>query len=493
MERKIKQIFCFFTIVVFSLMPIQQGLAIAPYESYTYNFWLEPVTSPAPYLPLDEVNGNDLGVGTFDEPNDLFIDSKGTIYVVDSKNNRIVYFDQNMKNVGEISEFNQGDTFNYPRGIYVSKDGKKFVADTENQRIVEFNEKNEYVREYGRPDTHLITDRTGFRPTKVVVNEAGTLYILAIGINSGIIEMNPDGSFQGFIGATEVSINPITYIWRRYFATEEQLKRMELVLPTEYNNIYLDVDEFLFVTIGNLKPEDRGKDVIRRLNPAGKNVLRDFGYGPPIGDYFVRDSNQITQFSDITVTEDLIYHALDGNNGKIFTYDYDGNLLHVFGSNGNREGNFFNAISIDHYEDKLFVLDSRKNAVLSFEQTAYGRAISEAIHAHNNGEYDVAERKWREVLEYNANADIAYTGLGKIYLRKEQNKEAMEYFKLSDNRKYYSKAFTNYRRDFLNQYFGRMMTIFLIALIGYFIVNLIIKIIRFNRRLKRGFENESLY
>lgn len=488
-----KSIILMFSLGMFFTLSPTGVYADAPYKSYTYNFWLEPVESPSPYLPELEVDGKALSIGDLKNPNDIFVTENGIVYVVDTENNRIISLTADLQFINEIKEFNGSDTFNLPRGIFVTDEGHVYVADTDNQRIIEFDEKHSFIRSIERPDTNLITDKTGFRPTKVVVDAAGRIYSLAIGINSGVIELNPDGTFQGFMGATEVSVNPLKYFWTRYLASDEQIKRMQLTIPTEYNNMFLDSEEFIYTTIGNLKPEDRGKDVIRRLNPTGANVLRDFGYGSPVGDHFARDADKITQFRDITVTDYHVYSALDTNNGKIFTYDYDGNLLYAFGSNGNRFGNFFNAVAIDQHKDKLFILDNRKNAIITFTLTAYGKTVNEALQAQYDGQYDVSEQKWEEVLSLNANSDIAYTGLGKIRLRNKQYQEAMEYFKLADNRKYYSKAFSYYRREYLGAHFGKIMTIVVTAALLIVIIRTLMKSKWFISKQRKERKNAPLF
>ena len=464
--------------------------ADVPYRSYTYNFWLERVESPHPYVPESELNGTDLGVGKLDSPSDLFVTDKGDIYIVDTKNNRIVYFNENLEYIDEIKTFNN-DSFNLPQGIYVTNDEHKYVADTENRRLVEFDKDNNFVREI-IPETDLITDTTGFRPTKVSVDEAGRIYALAIGVNSGIVEINPDGSFQGFMGASEVSINPFTYFWRRYLASDEQIKRMKSVIPTEYNNIFLDDNEFLYVTLGNIKVEDQGKDVVRRLNPTGKNISRDFGYGKPIGDYFFSSKDKVTRFSDVSVKKNQVYSVLDSENGKVFSYDYDGNLLYAFGSNGNKMGNFSNAVSIAEYNDKLFVLDNMRNAIITFKLTTYGKAMNDALAFHYEGDYEKSSEKWEEVLKLNANSDVAYIGLGKVLLRNQEYKQAMEYFKLANKRDYYSKAFTNYRREVMNDHFGTIMTSLLVLIFALVIGRWILKWKRSSEKVREDAVNEPL-
>lgn len=465
-------------LVISMALPLlaQRADASVPYDSYTYNYWLEPVKSPAPYVPDKEYSGMTAGAGPFSNPNDLYMTDKGQLYIADTGNNRIVRLDADMRYVDEIGGGDGEEALRGPQGVFVTKDGRVYVADTGNGRIVEFDENHGFVRAVGRPETELITDATAFRPTKVAVDGAGRIYALAIGINSGIVELNPDGSFQGFMGASEVAVNPAAYLWRRYLASEEQRNRMRLNIPTEYNNLYLDSREFMYVTMGNVEASDYGIDVIRRLNPSGVNVIRNLGYGPPIGDYFVRDDKKITRFNDVSVTGYQVYTALDGANGKLFAYDYDGNLLYVFGSNGTREGMFRNAVALEQYEDRLYVLDAGKNAIVSFRMTNYGRAVNEAIALHAAGKYEESAAKWEETLRYNANSDMAYTGLGKVYLRNGEYKKAMDYFKLSHNDNYYSKAFTNYRRQFMDENLGLIFTIGLAGILAFVSFRLVTKL-----------------
>ena len=47
---------------------------------------------------------------------------------------------------------------------------------------------------------------------------------------------------------------------------------------------------------------------------------------------------------------------------------------------------------------------------------------------------------------------MAYQGLGRIALENGEYKEAMEYFKLIDNKIYYNTAFKYYRENILDKY-----------------------------------------
>ena len=52
---------------------------------------------------------------------------------------------------------------------------------------------------------------------------------------------------------------------------------------------------------------------------------------------------------------------------------------------------------------------------------------------------------------------VAYIGIGKTYLKEGRYKEAMEYFELGNSRKYYTKAFQFYRKELMQDNFGKYM------------------------------------
>src|SRR5690606_10215704 len=83
--------FCGLLIMVLlftSLQPTNVKASV-PYESYTYNFWLDIVRSPHAYLPDEESTGSSMGTTDLNAPSDLFIADNGYMYIADTNNNRI--------------------------------------------------------------------------------------------------------------------------------------------------------------------------------------------------------------------------------------------------------------------------------------------------------------------------------------------------------------------------------------------------------------------
>lgn len=457
--------------------------AAPPYESYLYDFWGNVVYAPYAYLPDCAIDGKDLGIGNLDTPADLFVAKDGRLYIVDSGNNRIVVTDANLENAYTIESFiNEGakDGFNNPQGIFVTEENHIYVADTDNGRIVELSKEGEFIREIGPPEGDIIPADFVYKPIKLVLDKAKRIYVIAQNVNQGIIELNADGGFQGFMGASRVTPNMIDYIWKR-ISTKEQRAGMERFIPTEYNNINIDNEGFLYVTTSALSDsqirsaiDSRSQDdrvaPIRRLNLTGTDVLRRRGFYPPVGDIefpSIGSRKGPSTLVDVAIDHNSnTYSVLDRKRGRVFTYDDDGNFLYVFGGLGEQIGTFKSPAAIDIVEDKVLVLDSKLNNITIFSITNYGAIIKEALHLHSIGEYERAAEKWQEILKYNANCELAYIGLGRTLLRQDRFAEAMENFKKGNKRDYYSKAYQYYRKEVAKENFGWIVLIIILIIVG---------------------------
>lgn len=444
--------------------------ANVPYDSYSYNYWGEEVKEPHAYLYTETISG--LGLSY---PSDMFL-YENLIYIADTGNSRVVI----INGAGEVQRIvttanGEDDFLKEPQGVFVTGEGHLYVADTGNGRIVEYDRNGAYVREIGRPVTNLIADSQGYMPTRVVVDSAGRIYAIAYGINMGLVEFNYEGEFQGFLGATQVSVSMFDYIWKNYFSTEAQQIRMETIVPTEYSNIFVDNEDFIYATINNLSSEDMesGADAVRRLNQTGKDVLRRLGTYDPIGDLVTTTFGwDWSSFVDVAATEYGCYFLLDKTDGKIFAYDNDSVSLFAFGRNGIREGNFQNPIALGLSDDEktIYVLDNMLNSILVFEITDYGEHLLNAIRLNNLGDSEGSTREWQEVLKYNSNSEMAYVGLGKTYLAEGNYVETMECFEFGNHKEYYSKAFQYHRKELMEQYFPMVVIALVVMLIAVRVV-----------------------
>jgi hypothetical protein len=257
------------------------------------------------------------------------------------------------------------------------------------------------------------------------------------------------------MGAHRVTFNIIDYIWR-FFSTREQRARQNLFIPTEYNNVALDSSGFIYVTNSSFNPGGTFQsDPVRRLNAMGQDILIRNGYEDPVGDLAFGSAGGISgrsQFIDVVAFENDSFACFDRVRGRIFMYDFQGNLLYAFGGVGNREGYFRIPVALDRMGTALYALDSNTAAVTRFDLTVYGELINRALNEYRAGRYESSAAIWEEVLKMNGNYDLAYIGIGRAALRQGQYRKAMEYYRLKNFREGYGKAFQLYRKQWVEDH-----------------------------------------
>lgn len=424
----------------------------SPYEGYTYNYWGQAVKSPIAFLPSRAITGLEAGTGEWNAPTDIFISDEGLVYILDSGNGRIIVLNSEWETVREINGFqNNGkeDSFRNPEGIFVTNKGQIYVADTENRRVVELNGDGSFVRELGAPKADVISENFEYFPRKVIVDKAGRIYVVGRGVYEGLIEFDSDGRFTGFMGTNRVQFDPIDLFWKTV-ATKEQKEKLIRFIPLEFNNVDVDDDGFIYTTT----MDKSTLSAVKKLNPSGIDVLSVNAEIPPIGDLSINRSS----FIDIDVVGNGVYRALDSTRGRVFTYNEDGNLLYVIGQLGNQLGTFKNPVAVESYGDAIYVLDRDLGRITEFKATQFGSLVNNANSLYSSGKHDEAAKLWQEVLRLDANYEMAYVGIGKSMLRQGEYKDAMNYLKLGNDREYYSKALTKYRREYMREYFGMYMT-----------------------------------
>ncbi len=455
------------------------------FSSYTYNNWGVPVKCPDPYTIEKAVTGVTLGIGDFKKPNDLFADHKGNIYLAASgdtaADNRLIKFDSRLKVIKIWTGYTDSSgavvPFKEPQGVFVTPEDSIYVADGISKNIIEMDQQGKAIRIIAPPskqDSTIITDDfiERYRPSKLVVDSTGRIHVVAISVNEGIVDFDPDGKFEGFLAAGKVNANPMEVLWKK-ISTQAQLDKMQDFVPIEYNNISLDNEDFIFATAAAIDEKivrseihsGRGTEngaLVRRLNMLGKDILRRKGFGPPSGDYdiFDLDNNMdaaykgISHMVDVANGSEGTYTVLDDNRSRIFTYDSEGNLLYAFGGPDVTAGGFRTPNSIAQSGSYLYVLDSGTRTITVFRRTEFGENISQAIMWQESGDYHKSAELWNMVLTQNANYDQAYSGLGKAAYRDGEYEKAMELFELGYNKDWYSRAYVEYRKKVVADWFA---------------------------------------
>ena len=443
--------------------------------TYTYDYWEEPQSSPDAYRVAAVVDSMTLGLDNLEgvrinKPQALY--ARGNLlYVCDTSNNRILELERkdNTFTVRRIIREMTGgpvNTFSQPYDVFADGEGNLYVADYGNQRVAKMDKNLNWIQDFTKPSDATFDQSLNFLPRKIVVDVAGRVYALCQNVNKGLAKYEADGTFSGFIGANSVSVSMAEYIWKRYFQTKEQRAQTESFVPTEYENIYIDSEGFIYATNIVFSEYDLKSDSakpIRRLNSLGNDILIKNDRFPPIGDlWWVEqgsESSGPSKFVDITVMNNDIYVALDRTRGRLFGYDSQGVLLWAFGTKGNVEGAFTGAISIEHMGYDLLVMDQLENSITLFQTTEYGQTIYDASEAYLRGEYDESAELWRNVLKMNANYPLAFRGIGRAILRQNQYEQAMDYFKLAHDRQNYGRAFKLYRKEWVEANIGWILLI----------------------------------
>ena len=435
--------------------------------TYNYDFWNEQVASPDAYRVSSFMLGTTFGLDNFREPNGLFI-RDNRIYICDSGNNRILLIEVNddgehtlVKTVSSIIVDGVASSFNYPMDLFEDRDGSLYITDTNNQRVFKLDKDWNHVYTITKPDDESFEETMEFIPVKLVVDFAGRIFIQARNVNKGLLEFDNRGEFVGYMGANKVVVKIVDYVWK-IISTQAQRERMDLFIPTEYSNLCLDNEGFIYVTNSS-----RTTDPIRRLNAMGQDILIRNGYEKPVGDLAYGNAGGIlgpSRFIDVVAFDNDSYGVLDRTRGRIFMYDFQGNLLYAFGGVGNREGCFIQPSALDKMGYALYALDSRTAALTRFDLTGYGLMINEALNEYKAGRYESSAAVWENVLKMNGNYDLAYIGIGRAALRQGEYQKAMKYYKLKHFREGYGKAFQLYRKQWMENNLWKILLILGIAI-----------------------------
>lgn len=432
------------------------------YTNYNYSSSGEIVRTPAAYIPVKRLGYADMGADAVFQISDLFVDDT-YIYILDVDNGVIYMLDHDFKPINAIRSLNGSSVSNTlasPEGLFVSEKGEIYIADTQNSRIVVCDRQGTVIREYADPNILVLSEKVDFFPIKITVDKAGRIFVVAKNVNRGIVELDSDGRWSGFVGAPKVTVNWSTYIYRM-FATEEQIRRMESFVPTEYNNVDIDSEGFVYATVGALgseaikavvaqKDKSGTTTPIRKLNAAGDDILKRNGFFAPVGDLKFGEEG-CSLIVDVAVRENGIYTLADSRRGRLFTYDQNGNLLYIFGGSGTQIGSFSTICAVDYCGDKLIAAD-KNGLVTVFEPTDYGECINNAVTQEYLGDFEQADAYWNKALSYDANLYTAYVGKGKAEYHKGNYTKAMAYFRAVGETQNYSKAKRMNRQRILEKY-----------------------------------------
>ncbi|MFG6393201.1 MAG: YIP1 family protein [Lachnospiraceae bacterium] len=438
------------------------ALAETPYRTYTMDGYGRVMETQTAYLPNETIIK--FGEEFLNSPNDLFITDEGEIYVADTGNSRIVVGNE----AGELVKIIGEGILNTPRGVFVTDDKHVYVADSEGMAVYEFDENGNKVNEYGKPDSPLYGDNIEYKPSKLVVNDAGIMYIICASNTNGIVEISPDegGTFLGYFGANAASKDPMLVL-RRAIATEAQRAKMVSNIPSTPDNLAIDEKGLIYTVTRGEK-----YDSLRRLNIAGKNLITNC------------DAYDESPGAVATGNHDNVYVA--STKGYVYEYNNQGELLFVFGAkdDGSQRVGLstqVTSIKVDTH-DNIYLLDSEKNQIQVYRPSEFTSLLHNALYLYSKGRYTESKEPLEQVLKMNSMFDYANKAMGRALFQEENYDLATDYARLAKDYSGYSDAFWEIRNNWLKR---NIVTLIISIIVLY----ILIKVLKYMDR-KKGIFNK---
>lgn len=428
--KKLRRIFAMLLCLV--MMAGMTASAETPYKTYTVDGYGYVLETQSAYNPLAAITK--VGETAFVSPMDMAIGKDGNLYIADAGAHVILICSRDGEQVGSIGE----GVLQTPTGVYVTEDGTVYAADKDAKKVFVFDAQGNVTAEYGKPDSPIYGNSMDFKPTKVVANKTGTMYIICEGNMNGIVQLSPveGGSFLGYFGTNYTSLSPFQMI-QRVILTDAQRAQMLSNIPSTPTNLHID-DTGLIYTVTQGDKETS----LKKLNIAGKNLLDSDPYYADLP-AAVTTGN----YNNILVAD---------SDGYIYEYNEDGELLFMFGGRDDgrqRVGlcNKVEAIAVDE-DDRIYLLDSDKKQIHIFEPTEFTNLLHESLYLFSKGQYTQSKEPLSKVLQMNSMFDYANQAMGHAYLQEENYEQALKYFRLAKSFEGYSDAFWEVRNIWIRNY-----------------------------------------
>ncbi|MGX8698664.1 MAG: YIP1 family protein, partial [bacterium] len=209
--------------------------ADTPYKTYTINGYGDVQETQTAYLAYKTIVK--FGDTDLKAPSDLQVTDDGLIYVADTGHSRVVIGNAE----GELIDIIGEGVLKTPKGIFVTEEGEIYVADRDAQAVFQFAPDGTVLNTYGKPTSPLYGDDLSFMPIKLVVNDAGIMFIICESNTNGIVEISPTegGIFLGYFGTNFASTDIRTIVYRAIL-TDAQRAKMVSNIPATPDNLAID-------------------------------------------------------------------------------------------------------------------------------------------------------------------------------------------------------------------------------------------------------------
>lgn len=267
------------------------------------------------------------GNGQFATPYGLAVATDGTIYVVDSDNNRVQYFDDTGAYVGQWGSSGTGNgQFDTPTSIAIDSAGNVYVTDRSNHRVQKFTDAGVYVSQWGSSGSG---NGQFNNPSGIAIGPDDVVYVSDM-LNYRVQIFDTDGVYVGQWGSSGTGNGQFGVV---YGLTAALDGLVYVVDSTNHRVQVFDADGTYLSQWGT--PGD------------GNGEFDDPRY--------------------IVVTPDGYAYITDTDNNRIQKFTVDGEFAIKWGTFGTGNGQFNDpfGIAIDSTGD-LYVADSGTNRVQKF-------------------------------------------------------------------------------------------------------------------------------
>ncbi len=469
--------------------------AFSPYQTYTYSSAGVGMRSPDAYtasegsVHTDDTMSKNASVSVefsaTDDADaaqlaDICTDPRGWVYLSDKKNNRVLVLNQNFKLQYIIETFisdkvGRGDSLKNPQGLFATEE-YLFVCDADNQRIVRFDLSDPLegvAMSIVAPESKAFPETFTFTPIACAYDRFGKLFVVSQGASEGVIVMDENSVFSGFIGAQKVTVSAFDQFFDRFGGDDEEdedstdLKNYASPL----RNITLEhgtYGDFLYIVSDNINHKTEQEAAIlskepdfspiRKINSKGDEIMKrngffDCGGEVNISAYDSKSIRGVSVIYDVAVgpAKAGTWSIIDNMRSKVYTYDQQGQLLFVFGDmtgSQNQMGNIAQngLAAIEYQYDRandtynIILLDSVNLTLTCYSCTEYGELLLSALENDNNRNYSQSIEYWKDILEANNNFDTAYIGVGKALYNSGRYEEALEYLEAAKETTVYAQT-----------------------------------------------------
>jgi len=415
------------------------------------------------------------GVDNLDNLASMFV-TEDSIYVASA--NAILVLDYDFKVKHILSEYKDEDNsdavITNPEGIFVTDKGDLYVCEPDKGHVLVFDANYNLLHNFGVPEGADLA--VAYKPSQIIIDSLDRMYIIATNVYEGILEVSPDNKFQRYFGTTTVSVSLLD-IFFRMIASEAQLSRQALVLPTEYTSMTVNGKGFIYTTIRTANVDNP----IRLLNVNGDDIMPENWEGnEPQGDLAFATSGATTgpsSLSYIDCNDYGMYMVLDSGRSRIFTYDKSSNVLFVFGGLGDKDGCFRNPTSIRWLGDssKVLVADRLSKSITVMKPTRYAEAIINAVKLEEEGDRAGAVTYWRQALSMNSNCNVAKDAIGRELYWEGNYKESQKILKSIYRTDYYSMAFEKTREEMVRAYAPTAVVVLVVLIVAVKVLRRVLK------------------